>query len=187
MAVAFNPDLEIVSEDDKAGTLTIRNNKTGEEITMNAEDIKQGRLRFKNEKGEEVTFEGSGKEGKEGFRIKTGKGTLAFSNAEGEAPPPWVPAYPGAKIMASSREKTGEGLTGTYAFQTSDSTEAVLGNYERELKRAGFEVERTTMGAMGTLSAKGDGGKRKVNITVIPVDKLTHVTVAYEAAGEGGE
>jgi hypothetical protein len=187
LAVAFNPDLEIVSEDDKAGTLTIRNKKTGEEITMNAEDIKQGRLRFKNEKGEEVTFEGSGKEGKEGFKVKTGKGTMTFGNAEGEPPPTWVPTYPGAKIMASSRGTTGEGLTGTYAFQTSDSTEVVLGHYEKELKRARFEVERTAMGAMGNLSAKGDGGKRTVNITVIPLDKLTQVTVAYEATGGGGE
>jgi archaellum component FlaG (FlaF/FlaG flagellin family) len=186
-AVAVNPDLEIVSEDDEAGTLTIRNKKTGEEITMNAEDIKQGRLKFKNEKGEEVTFEGSGKEGKEGFKVKTNKGTMTFGSADGEAPPSWVPAYPGAKVMMSSRGKTGEGFTGTYSFQTADSTEAVLGHYEKELKRARFDVERTAMGAMGNLSAKGDGGKRTVNITAIPLDKLTQVTVAYEATGDGGE
>ena len=58
-----NPDLEVVSSDDESGTVTIRNKKTGEEITMNAADIKNGRLRFKNEKGEEVTFEGSGEKG----------------------------------------------------------------------------------------------------------------------------
>jgi hypothetical protein len=187
LAVAFNPDLEIVSEDDEAGTLTIRNKKTGEEITMNAEDIKQGRLKFKNEKGEEVTFEGSGKEGKEGFKVKTKKGTMTFGHAEGEAPPPWVPTYPGAKIMASSKEKTDEGLKGTYSFQTADSTGDVLKHYESELKRGGFEVERTDMGGIGNLSAKRAGGERKVNITAIPLDKLTQVTVAYDATGEGGE
>src|SRR5271157_677458 len=53
LAVAANPDVEIVLEDDDRGIITIRNKKTGEELTMNAEDIKAGKLKFKNEKGEE--------------------------------------------------------------------------------------------------------------------------------------
>ncbi len=105
LAVAANPDLEVVSSDDESGTVTIRNKKTGEEITMNAADIKNGRLKFKNEKGEEVTFEGSGEKGKEGFRIKSNKGSMAFGGVEAEKMPPWVPTYPGAKVMASTKRE----------------------------------------------------------------------------------
>jgi hypothetical protein len=187
IAVAVNPDLEIVSEDDEAGTLTIRDKKSGEEITMNAEDIKEGRLKFKNEKGEEVTFEGSGETGKEGFRIKTDKGTMAFGNVAGEAPPSWVPAYPGAKVMASSREKTDEGFTGTYSFQTGDSADSVLAYYEEELKKAGLDVERTSSGEMsglGTINARGGDGKQTVNVVVTRVAEMTQVMVQY-ASGEG--
>ena len=187
IAVAVNPDLEIVTEDDEASTLTIRNKKTGEEITMNAEDIKEGRLKFKNEKGEEVTFEGSGETGKEGFRIKTDKGTMAFGNVAGEAPPSWVPSYPGAKVMASSREKTDEGFTGTYSFQTADSADAVLAYYEKELRNAGFDVERTSTGEMsglGTINARGGEGKHTVNVVVTRLADTTQVVVQY-ASGEG--
>jgi hypothetical protein len=183
LAVSFNPDLEIVSEDDDKGTITIRDKKTGEEITMNAEDIKQGRLKFKNKKGEEVTLEGSTEKGKEGFRVKSDKGSMSFGNTTAEAPPSWVPVYPGAKAMISSRQKTEEGLTGTFTFQTTDAGEQVLAFYERELKSASFEVERAGMGGMANLSAKSGDGKSKVNVVVLPVSEGgTNVTVEYESS-----
>ena len=136
LAVAANPDLEVVSSDDEDGTVTIRNKKTGEQITMNAADIKNGRLNFKNEKGEEVTFEGSGEKGKEGLRIKSSRGTMAFGDVEAVKMPAWVPVYAGAKVMASTRQKTEDGFTGTYSFQTPDAAAAVLARYaERALGR----------------------------------------------------
>jgi uncharacterized protein YneF (UPF0154 family) len=186
--VSVNPDLEIVSEDDDKGTITVRDKKTGEEITMNAEDIKEGRLKFKNKKGEEVTFEGSGESGKEGFKIKTDKGTMAFGNAPAEAPPSWVPSYPGANAVASSKEKTDEGFTGTYSFHTSDSGEAVLAYFEKELKKAGFDVEGTKTGEMsglGTINARGSGD-RTVNVVVTRLADTTQVMVQY-ASREGGK
>jgi hypothetical protein len=183
LAVSFNPNLEIVSEDDDKGTLTVRDKKSGEEITMNAEDIKQGRLKFKNKKGEEVTFEGSTEKGKEGVRVKTDKGSMSFGNATAEAPPSWVPVYPGAKAMASSRQKTEEGLTGTFTFQTTDAGEQVMAFYERELKSAGFEVERAGTGGLANLSAKSGDGKSKVNVVLLPVSEGgTSVTVEYESS-----
>jgi len=186
LAVMANPDLEVVSSDDEAGTVTIRNKKTGEELTMNAQDIKQGRLKFKNEKGEEVTFEGSGQQGKEGFRIKSNKGTLAFGNAEGVKAPAWVPAYPSGKAVASASEQTAEGVTGHLSFQTTDSADKVLAYYERELKASGFSVERTSMQGMArfaNLNAKADGGRRTVNVIVTPVGEAMQIAVQYTGPG----
>jgi hypothetical protein len=180
LMVAANPDVEVVSEDDDAGTITIRNKKTGEEITMNAQDIKNGRLKFKNEKGEEVTFEGSGKPGKQGFKIESKKGSMSFGNAEGEPPPAWVPTYPGAKTIATTRQKTEDGFTGSFSFQTGDSAETVTDHYQSELKASGFEVNRVAMGEMNHLTAKDEGGKRSVNVTVIRVNDMTQVTVQYD-------
>lgn len=187
LAVAANPDLEVVSSDDEDGTVTIRNKKTGEEITMNAADIKNGRLKFKNEKGEEVTFEGSGEKGKEGLRIKSSKGTMAFGDVEAVKMPAWVPLYAGAKVMASTRQKTEDGFTGTYSFQTPDAAPAVLARYESELSGAGFAIERQSVGAVGSLHAKGDGGARTVAVTAIPIGDLTQVTVEYGATGGATE
>ncbi len=187
LMVAANPNVEIVSEDDDAGTITIRDKKTGEEITMNAEDIKNGRLKFSNKKGEEVTFEGSGKPGKEGFKIESKKGSMTFGTAEGEAPPSWVPVYPGAKTIATSREKTEDGFVGTFSFQTGDPVDAVTAHYTKELKAKGFEVNRVAMAGMGNLTAKGEGGKRTVNVTVMRVNDTTQVTVEFGATGGESE
>jgi hypothetical protein len=185
LMVAANPDVEIVSEDDNAGTITVRDKKTGEEITMNAQDIKNGRLKFTNKKGEEVTFQGSGKPGQEGFKIESNKGSMTFGGGEAEPAPAWVPAYPGGKTMATSREKTAEGFTGTLSFQTADAVDVVTAQYEKELKAKGFEVNRMAMGAMSSLNAKGDGGRHTVNVTVIRVGDATQVTVEYgSTAGE---
>ena len=185
LMVAANPDIDVVSEDDNAGTLTVRDKKTGKEITMDAQDIKNGRLKFIDEKGQEVTFEGSGKPGEEGFKIESNKGSMTFGNAKGEATPDWVPAYPGAKTVASSREKTEDGFTGTLSLQTADSAQDVTGYYEKELKAKGFSVNRVAMGAMTNLEAKADDGKHTVNITIMRVTDTTNITATYATtAGE---
>jgi len=47
LMVKANPDLDLVESDAEAGTLTIRNRRTGEEVTMSAKDIQEGRVQFK--------------------------------------------------------------------------------------------------------------------------------------------
>src|SRR5689334_14016100 len=50
MAIRGNPDLEIVSEDEGAGTITVKNKKTGETATVNMEDLKKGKFSMKTDK-----------------------------------------------------------------------------------------------------------------------------------------
>jgi len=45
-AVAANPDLEIASMDVEKNTMTIRHKETGETMTLNAEDVKEGKFSF---------------------------------------------------------------------------------------------------------------------------------------------
>jgi hypothetical protein len=186
-AVAVNPDIEIVSEDDDKGIITVRNKKTGEEITMNAEDIKAGKLKFKNEKGEEVTLEGHGEKGKEGFSIKSDKGEMSFGAGKAQPLPAWVPSYPGVTPTASMKKSGADGLYGSVSFETEDDGAKVLDFYERELKGAGFTVERTGMSGaamtVGNLNAKRDGGKRVVNVTAVRTDEGAQVTVQYSTSG----
>src|SRR5262245_60717402 len=58
LVVQANPDLEVVKSDDDAGTLTIKNTKTGEVVTMNAKDIEDGKITFTTKDGT-TTFDGS--------------------------------------------------------------------------------------------------------------------------------
>jgi hypothetical protein len=84
--------------------------------------------------------------------------------------------------LGSSRETTDEGFTGTYTFHTSDSGAAVLSHYESELKKAGFDVERTSTGqvsGLGTINARGSDGKQTVNVVVTGLADMTQVVVQY--------
>lgn len=188
MIVAASPELEVVSEDQEKGTLTVRNTKTGEVITMDAKEISEGKLKFTDEKGKEVTFEGSGGEGQGGLKVTSDEGTMTVgSGSSGEPLPSWVPSYPGVTPM-STLSKTGEDeLYGNYSFQTSDSVEKVLEYFETELKAAGFTLEKSNVQsgvlAMGHINAKTDDGRRTVDVSVIPVDKIAQVTVQYSETG----
>ncbi len=41
--IKMNPDLELVEHDESAGTMTVRQESTGETVTANSEDLKEGR------------------------------------------------------------------------------------------------------------------------------------------------
>jgi hypothetical protein len=187
-AIAFTPDLEVVSEDDAHNTLTVRNKKTGEVITMDAADIKNGRLKFRNEKGEEVTFQGSGEKGKEGFTVKSKEGEVSFGqNAEVKLPS-WVPLYPGAKPTGSLTQHKKGSEYGSYMFTTDESADKVVGYYQQELESNGFTVEKKDLGGtpagLATLNAKADGGRREVNVSAVPIGNTVQVTVQYNGPGE---
>ena len=189
MIVAMNPELETVSADDAAGTITIRNKKTGEVVTLDLEDVKKGKIRFKNEKGEEaeISASGDGESGK--LEIKSREGTMTFG-AGGEAErPDWVPEYPGSQPEGMYSTKGAQGLSAAFTFQTSDSPEDVMAFYEEQLKGGGFEVTTSSMKKAGKLSGGLVNGqlekaKRIVHVTVSDEDGGTRVAVNY-SEGEG--
>jgi Na+-transporting methylmalonyl-CoA/oxaloacetate decarboxylase gamma subunit len=184
LAIAFNPDLELVKADNAAGTITIRNKKTGEVLTVDMAEAKQGRIRFRNEKGEEVTLEGHGEGGEGSFRVKSKEGEVAFGSGTQPTLPTWVPMYPGAKPTGSVSQHKAEGSSGSYMFTTSDSTDAIIGYFEKKLTSEGFKVETMSAKGMPTsvanLNAKADDGRREVNVTAVPVSGAVQVTVEYQ-------
>ena len=186
MIAAANPDIEVVAEDADAGTLTLRNKKTGEVITMNAEDIKDGKISFKSSKGEEVTISGSAKEGEQGLKIESDEGTLEIGAGASAALPAWLPAYPGADSRGTYSGE-GKGKTaGAVQFETPDSVAEVLAFYEKELKDVGFATETSKVdrdGSLvgGTLTAKDEAGGRTVTIVCTRIEGATQGLVNYEA------
>jgi len=189
MIVAMNPDLETVSTDESAGTITIRNKKTGEVMTVDFDDIKQGKIRFKNDKGEtaEISASGEGETGKVEF--KSDKGTMTFG-AGGEAESPaWLPAYPGSVPQGMYSSKGPQGVSAAFSFDTKDSPEKVMAFFEGKLKDGGFEVTSSTFKkgaalAGGLVNAESKADKRQVHVTVSAEDEGTKVAVTY-TEGEG--
>jgi hypothetical protein len=184
LIVAGNPELEIADQNDSRQTVTIRNKKTGEVVTMNAGDLKAGKLEFQNNKGEKVTFD-AGEKDKGGLTVTTKEGTTKIgASAAGEELPSWVPALPGAKPTGLMSSKTATGQSGVVTFAVSTPIEKVLDFYETQLKGNGFKVERSDVKgegdalAMGSISAKQEE-KREVMVTVVPAEKETQVNVNY--------
>lgn len=184
LIVAMNPDLETVDTDDARGTITIRNKKTGEQITVDMDEVKKGHIRFQNEKGEKVDIQAKGEEGSEGVEIKSDHGTMKFGQNAEAGGADWVPTYPGSAPKGVYSATTDKGATGAWQFETNDSIQEVLGFYEKELKDAGFDVNTSTMKkggrlAGGIVTATDEAQGRTVTVSASEEQGQTQVAVHY--------
>lgn len=162
---AANPDAEVLSTDMGSQTLRIRDKRTGKEVTLSFDDVKNGRFKMSatGENGEVANME-----------IGGGAGKL----------PSWVPAYPGAKAQGNmtargdSAEGTGEG--GIVTFTTPDPPSRVTAFYEAKCKDLGMTVELTQVSdAGGMVMGQDEGGKRTLHVMVGGGSGDTTITVTY--------
>ena len=181
--VKASPDLEEVETDEAAGTMTIRNTKTGELITVNFDDIKEGRFSWTAD-GEEVSVDVSDAESGtvkiessdgDGFQLTTGDAVTAPI-------PDWVPVYPGTEPKNRGSMKTDEMVSGNYTTQTEDGADTVLEYFRDTLKTEGYQVNINTYTSddsgggivNGSLESEGktvvvlvntDGGSTSITVT----------------------
>jgi hypothetical protein len=162
---AANPDAEVLDTNEGSQTMRIRDRKTGEEVTLSFDDIKQGRLRFsaKGKDGEVANMEIGGGEGKM---------------------PSWVPIYPGAKaqgnMTANGQGGDGAGEGGLVTFTTPDPASKVREFYETKIKEMGMSVDLTQVtGAGGMVMGQDEGGKRTLHVMVAEGSGDTSFTVTY--------
>ena len=89
--LASHPDLVEVRHDDNAGSITVRDRRTGKESTLNFSDLRNGQFKITADSGNGETA------------------TVEFGG--GGKLPPWVPEYPGSsgKATFSVRGASGEG------------------------------------------------------------------------------
>jgi hypothetical protein len=186
LVVRANPDLELVSSDPKTNTMTIKNKKTGEVVTFSAEDIKNGKITMKTDKGT-TTFDGS-KDGTATVRTTDEKGqeqVSTFGATGAQNLPSWVPQYPGGTVTGGFDNTNPEGRTATFAVTTKDPVEKVVDWYESQLKAAGLKVEKNVMATNGatvggSVTAKSDDEKRTVNLIITASGGQTQAAVTFE-------
>jgi hypothetical protein len=161
---SLNPNVEVVGMDEDRGLITIREKKTGKTITMNAEDVKNGKLTFSDENsGEKVTF---------------------GANSAAQIPA-WVPSYPGSKPEGTFSASGGQGEGGMAHFKTSDAGSKVLSYYQDALKSAGFKITSTFSGDSGNskggvVTAEDTANRRTVMVTAgSSGDGSTEVALTY--------
>jgi hypothetical protein len=183
LIVRANPDLELVSSDTKKGTMTVKNTKTGEVVTINAEDIKEGKLTFETAEGKTVID--ASQSGDSGSIKVTGTDgqQLTFG---GEAPknlPDWVPVYPGSTVTGAMDATNAEGRTVSFAISTSDAVDTVVEFYEGKLGDAGLKVSKNTIDADGKhsaiITATSEDGKRNVSAMIGEQDGKTQGSVTF--------
>lgn len=181
--VRLNPDLELVSTDDDAGTITIYNKKTGEEATLNFEDIAEGRFSMETDEGEyRVDATGEG-EGGVTFTGPDGQQTRFGSSVDLDDVPEWVPLYPDASEAQSLYSTvSAEGVAGSVSAKTDASPQEVLDHYKGLFERKGWEIKSQSMttsgdGAFAAIVGELDG--RTVNVSIVGQGDECQVTINY--------
>lgn len=182
VALRLNPEVDVISSDPAAGTITVREKKTGKEVTFNLEDIKAGKFSISTD-GEKasIDIDASGENGGQ-MKVVTDQGTAVFGAGSSQTPA-WIPSYPGARTEGMANIEAKGEKSGTFTLRTPDAPDVVTAFFEAKLKEAGFEVQKASMsfnGApSGTLSATIDAGKRQLSITAAAQDGETQALVAY--------
>lgn len=189
MAVKLNPDLELVETDDAAETVTVRDKKTGEEVTLDWSEIAEGNFSMRTNEGEfRVNATGDGEGAVISMTGEDGESTQIFGGSASADVPDWVPMPDGAgQTISAYSSRSGGEVSGTFSFATSESVDEVLAFYAEELAGAGYEVSQSNYsgggrsggGVNGTNSAAG----RTLGIGVAQTDEGTQVTVTYSHGG----
>lgn len=182
MAIGQDPNLEIIDSDE--GTFTIREKSTGEEITIDFEDIMEGKLSFSTEEGN-IRVEALGEE--EGGVTLTGpEGDIRIgADASLDDVPGWVPLYPDAEeTMGNFHMVSDEGLNGVVSQLTKDDLAKILEWFKKWLEDRGFDSSSQTIstgdeGSFATLTAEMADEGYGLSIVIAEADEGTSVTVTY--------
>ena len=165
MIAAVNPDVDVLSTDDARGRITVRDKKTGKVVTLNFDDVKNGKF----------TFSATGDDGK--------TASMEFGATTAKLPS-WIPTYPGAETKGTFSIKgddgSGRGEGGSYAFTTPDSPAKVKSFYEDKCKQAGMKVNMNMATDQGGMIVATDEGERhSLTVTVTGGAGDTNVAVIY--------
>lgn len=184
LAVRMNPDVELVSSTEHQ--MTVRDKKTGEVVTVDFEDAKNGRFTFRSKDGEATIDADAAPSGEGGTLRVTGTDgeTAVFSAGEGTARvPEWVPLYADGDRVANFDVNTAEEHAGTVTITTSAPVATVMAFYKAKLEAAGFEVQTMTLEGPtsgGTVTGTTAGQKRAVNVIVSVADGRTQAMVTFK-------
>jgi hypothetical protein len=165
MAAMSNPDIQVLSTDDRAGTITVRDKKTGKVDTLTFDDVKNGHFKMSVQENGKTT-------------------SLDFSGNAAAKLPSWVPAYPGATTKTGGFAVTSSGSdgdAGTFAFTTPDPAERVQAFYEGKAHEMNMQVEATVASGFGTVVKLNDPGTHHTIAVTIVGASPTTVNVTYSS------
>ena len=181
MIAAMNPDIEVVDRDAGNGKVTLRNKQTGEVVTVDLDDIRQGKISFASDEGEasmsldqetgKLEIQGEGEDG----------GTLSFGGDT--RLPDWIPTYPGATSEGVYSAESADASSGTFSMTTADGVDQVFTYLKGQLEGGGYTVTETRFsgpqGDGGMLNGESADGSRTLTYTLSVSDGKTQVGGMY--------
>ena len=181
MAVTMSPDTEIVSSDDNAGTIVVRDKKTGKVVTMKFDPQKKAMV-ITDENGKTTSLTTTGEGAGASMEMNSAEGTVKIGSGSDKAPD-WVPVYPGSSPQGTFSTSSGTEQTGSYTFVTKDPADKVIAFYGDSLKAAGFAVSNMTTNSDGKtggmVSGEDKANKRAVVVGLGTENDGTHVNVTF--------
>ncbi len=185
LVTALNPDIEVVTVDEDEGTIPVRNKKTGEEITVDLDDVKNGNISFRSEKtGKEVKIsaEQKGEGGNVTITDEKGKSVMSAGSGVASDLPSWVPVYPGTSPKVGFTMKEAGKQMGSATAKTDDAVDAVVQFYTKAMDSGGFSVSQTISSTGDSKTAYLTGTKDELFLQVIATNKkgATTISVNYK-------
>ncbi len=170
MIVKLNPELEEVSTDEEAGTITVLNKDTGEEITVNFDDIEDGKFSWTTDEGE-VTVDASELEESGSMTVTREDGAVVFATGRptDKDVPSWVPMYPGTEPSSRHSMRTETTVSGGFEIGTADPVADVLEFYRSELDGAGYTVSVNTYSQDDTQGGMVNGSHEAEQRSVVVI------------------
>jgi hypothetical protein len=189
MGVTMNPDTEIVSSDDNAGTIVVRDKKTGKVVTMKFDPQKKVMV-ITDENGKTTSLTTTGEGANASMEMKSSEGTMKIGNGADKAPD-WVPVYPGSSPQSTFSASSGTEQTGSSTFVTKDPVDKVISFYGDSLKSEGFAVSNMTTNSDGKVggmvSGEDKANKRTVVVSLGTENDGTHVNVTFSVKQKFGD
>jgi hypothetical protein len=179
---AGDENIEVVDVDENAGRITFRQKDTGKTVTMNTEDLKEGRISFESSEGESFSMEASGSDDNQVIRMKTDEGSYEIGGGSSADIPSWLPAYPGTNPEGLMKQAGPEFNAGAMTFETRDSVTKVMEFYQKAFAEAGMEVQTVQhSGAEAGAMVSGSTGDdtRSAHAMIGAGDGGTTATISY--------
>jgi hypothetical protein len=177
--IAANPNAELVSMDEDGGKVVVRDRRTGKTVTLNFEDIKQGRMSILGENGEKITIGGQGES--PSLKIQSPGGNVTLGGGGSVNLPAWFPAYHGATPRSTFSLSDNTSESAGFQFTTADATDQVLSFYESGFKSAGLKVTTFRQAEGGVVGAQDEVEQRQATVTISVSDGATQVAGTFKS------
>lgn len=161
MVVSMNPDLEMISQDEESGEMTIRT-KDGKEMTLSYQDIAEGRITMTDSEGN----------------------MTRFGSADLSQVPEWVPQAPELTDGVSTFHSEVDGkINGQFSGKTPESAEDLKTFYEgaaSDLGLSSSSSKSVNANGINVVTLSFSGGGRSITVVITEqTGKATQVNTNY--------